>query len=119
MGEISMAARDELVGALGGRYASSNRKERGRILDEFAAVSERTFRRWCRRFDGEGEAGLLDRRLGRASPKRMPPDDEAEIERLYRTRYQGFSAVHFHEHLTHDHLHRWSYTRVKQLLQAK
>jgi hypothetical protein len=49
----------------------------------------------------------------------MPPDDEAEIERLYRTRYQGFTAVHFHEHLTHDHLHRWSYTRVKQLLQAK
>ena len=27
----------------------------------------------------------------------MPPDDEAEIERLYRTRYQGFTAVHFHD----------------------
>jgi hypothetical protein len=34
-----MATRDELVVALAGRYASSNRKERGRILDEFAAVS--------------------------------------------------------------------------------
>ena len=34
-----MATRDELVAALAGRYASSNRKERGRILDEFAAVS--------------------------------------------------------------------------------
>jgi hypothetical protein len=34
-----MATRDELVVALAGRYAASNRKERERILVEFAAVS--------------------------------------------------------------------------------
>ena len=34
-----MATRDELVVALAGRYALSGRKERGRILDEFTAVS--------------------------------------------------------------------------------
>jgi hypothetical protein len=34
-----MATRDELVVALAERYASSNRKHRGRILDEFVAVS--------------------------------------------------------------------------------
>ena len=39
MGQISMSTRDELVVALAGRYGSSNRQERGRILDEFAAVS--------------------------------------------------------------------------------
>src|ERR1019366_5877724 len=39
MEQISMARRDELVVALAGRYASSNRKERGGILDEFAALS--------------------------------------------------------------------------------
>src|ERR1700758_934683 len=39
MGQINMATRDELVVALAGRYAASNRKERGRILDEFTAVS--------------------------------------------------------------------------------
>jgi len=39
MGQISMSTRDELVVALSGRYASSNRKERGRILDEFVVVS--------------------------------------------------------------------------------
>jgi hypothetical protein len=39
MGQIGMATRDELVVALAGRYAASGRKERGRILDEFAAVS--------------------------------------------------------------------------------
>ena len=39
MGQVSMATRDELVVALKGRYVSSNRHERGRILDEFVAVS--------------------------------------------------------------------------------
>ena len=39
MGRISMATRDELVIVLAGRYASSSRKHRGRILDEFVAVS--------------------------------------------------------------------------------
>jgi hypothetical protein len=39
MGRISMATRHELVGALVTRYAAGNRKERGRILDEFVAVS--------------------------------------------------------------------------------
>src|SRR6195952_3447221 len=39
MGQISMATRDELVVALAGRYASSSRTDRGRILDEFTALS--------------------------------------------------------------------------------
>ncbi len=34
-----MAARDELVTAIAGRYAQGDRAERGRILDEFAAVT--------------------------------------------------------------------------------
>jgi hypothetical protein len=34
-----MAARDELVAAIAGRYAQGNRGERGRILDEFTAVT--------------------------------------------------------------------------------
>jgi hypothetical protein len=36
---ISMAARDELVAAIAGRYAQGNRAERGRILDEFTAFT--------------------------------------------------------------------------------
>jgi hypothetical protein len=39
MGKISMATRGELVVALRDRYISSSRQERGRILDEFVAVS--------------------------------------------------------------------------------
>jgi len=39
MRRISMAARDELVVAIAGRYAQGDRVERGRILDEFSAVT--------------------------------------------------------------------------------
>src|SRR5947209_4350781 len=39
MRRVSMAARDELVAAIAGRYARGSRAERGRILDEFAAVT--------------------------------------------------------------------------------
>src|SRR5215469_10522831 len=39
MRRISMAARDELVAAIARRYAQGDRTERGRILDEFAAVT--------------------------------------------------------------------------------
>jgi hypothetical protein len=34
-----MATRDELVAAVADRYARGHRGERGRILDEFAAVT--------------------------------------------------------------------------------
>jgi hypothetical protein len=68
------------------------------------------------RFEDEGEAGLLDRHLGRPSAKRVPADDEAEIECLYQTRYRGFAARHFHEHLVGDHLFRRSYSWSKLFL---
>jgi len=61
----------------------------------------------------------LDRRLGRASGKQVPVDREQEVESLYRTRYSGFTARHFHEHLVRDHQFRWGYTRTKAFLQSK
>src|ERR1700693_4377124 len=39
MRRISMTTRDELVAAIAGRYAQGDRVERGRILDEFSAVT--------------------------------------------------------------------------------
>ncbi len=56
---------------------------------ELFGVSERTFRRWTRRYEEEGEAGLFDRRLGKASGKRVPVDRAEEVERLYRERYRA------------------------------
>ena len=82
---------------------------------ELLGVGERTFRRWRERFEDEGEAGLLDRRLGKASSKRVPQDRSDEVEALYRTRYAGFTAKHFHEHLVKDHLFGWGYTWTKKL----
>ena len=84
---------------------------------ELLGVSERTFRRWRDRYDDEGEAGLLDRRLGKASGKRVPADRAEEVEALYRERYQGFTVKHFHEHLVKDHGFGWSYTWTKLHLQ--
>ena len=41
---------------------------------ELLGIGERTFRRWRDRYDEDGEAGLLDCRLGKASGKRVPVD---------------------------------------------
>jgi transposase len=100
-----------------GRYESNefNQVEAAELL----GVSERTFRRWCQRFEDGGEAGLLDRRLGKASGKRVPLDREQEVETLYGTRYSGFTARHFHEHLVRDHHFNWGYTWTKTFLQSK
>jgi len=84
---------------------------------ELLGVSERTFRRWTRRYEEEGEAGLLDRRLGKASGRRVPVDRAEEVERLYRQRYLGFTVKHFHEHLVRDHGFGWGYTWTKLHLQ--
>src|ERR1700761_6532183 len=63
---------------------------------ELLGMSERTFRRWSRRLETEGETGLLDRRLGRRSGRAVPDRRMDEVERLYRERYAGFTANHFH-----------------------
>ena len=99
------------------RYSSNelNQMEAAELL----GISERTFRRWCWRYEDGGEAGLLDRRLGKASGKRVPVDRLEEVERLYRTRYSGFTARHFHEHLVRDHGFSWGYTWTKAFLQSK
>jgi transposase len=82
-------------------------------------ISERTFRRWCVRFDDSGDASLLDRRLGQVSVRRVPTEREQQIETLYRTRYSGFTAKHFHEHLVREHAFTWGYTWTKVFLQSK
>jgi transposase len=86
---------------------------------DLLGVSERTFRRWRDRYDEEGDAGLIDGRLGKASGRRVPVDRAEEVEALYRERYQGFTVKHFHEHLVKDHGFGWGYTWTKLHLQWK
>ncbi len=40
------------------------------------------------------------------------------MEVLYRTKYAGFTAKHFHEHLVNQGF-RWSYTWIKSLLRRR
>lgn len=99
------------------------RCEEGRLSQleaaELLGIDERTFRRWCRRYEEEGEAGLRDRRLGKPSAKRVPAAAAEEVERLYRERYAGFTAKHFHEQLVKSHDFRWGYTWTKTYLQER
>jgi transposase len=84
---------------------------------EVLGMSERTFRRYLQRFEADGEAGLIDRRLNRRSGRAVPDEVAFEVEQLYRERYDGFTAKHFHEHLQRDHKFRWGYTWTKTFLQ--
>ena len=86
---------------------------------EILGMSERSFRRWTRRFEEEGEHWLLDRRLGRRSGRAVPEDADDAVGRLYRERYAGFTAKHFHEHLVRDHGFRWGYSWTKSYLQDR
>jgi hypothetical protein len=76
MGQISMATRDELVVALAARYQSSNRDERGRILDEFTEISGLHRKHAMRLF----RAGKPSRRSGPRPARRLY--DEAVREAL-------------------------------------
>jgi hypothetical protein len=60
----------------------------------------------------EGLADLFDRRLGKASARRVPIDKLTWMLTEYRTRYTGWNVKHFHEHLQRQHSFRWSYTWV-------
>jgi hypothetical protein len=73
---IGMAARDELVAAIAAPYARGDRDERGRILDEFAAVTgyHRKHAMWLLR------AGQVKRRHGPRPDRRIY--DEAVREAL-------------------------------------
>ena len=82
-------------------------------------VSERTFRRWTRRFEEEAEAGLVDRRLGKPSPRRVPAAEVERVAELYRARYGGFTAKHFHEQLVGGHGFNWGYTWTKTFLHGQ
>ncbi|MBZ9754569.1 ISNCY family transposase [Mesorhizobium sp. ESP6-5] len=85
---------------------------------ELLGMSERQFRRYRDRYEEAGEAGLLDRRLGKLSTRRVPAEAIEEMLELYRHRYLGWNVKHFHEHLLRDHHFSWGYTSIKTQLHA-
>ena len=83
---------------------------------QILGCSERQFRRYRRRYEEEGLTALFDKRLGRASARRVPADKLMWMLNEYRTCYTGWNVKHFHEHLQRQHSFRWSYTWVKTQL---
>ena len=84
---------------------------------ELLGMSERSFRRYRRRYEEEGLDGLFDRRLGKASARRVPADRVAWVLDEYRTRHMGWTVKHFHDHLRERHGFAWSDTWTKTTLQ--
>lgn len=84
---------------------------------EYLGMSERHFRRLRDRHEAEGAEGLIDRRRGRKSGRRVAVDRIEWMLEEYRTRYFDFTALHFFEHLEAEHGWPYSYTLTKRELQ--
>jgi transposase len=85
---------------------------------EIIGISDRSMRRWKQRYEEYGYDGLLDRRRGKPSPKRVPLKLAEEVLRLYGDRYADLNVRHFHEKLREAHGIELSYTWVKLALQG-
>ncbi len=81
-------------------------------------MSPRHLRRVLQRYRRSGFDGLLDRRKGRPSTKRVPWAVAEQVLCLYREKYFDFSVRHFHEKLREEHAIAYSYTCIKLLLQG-
>ena len=75
-------------------------------------------RRWRERYEEFGYDGLLDRRRGQPSPKRVAVAMVVLVLELYREKYSDLNVRHFHAKLREQHGIQLSYTWVKKALQA-
>ena len=85
---------------------------------EIIGISDRSMRRWRERYEQHGYDGLLDRRRGAPSGRRVPLAQVEQVLGLYRERYFDLNVRHFHEKLAAEHGIGLSYTWVKQALQG-
>ncbi len=85
---------------------------------EILGLSGRQLRRLRQRFEEHGYDGLMDRRRGRPSSRRVPLATVETVLGLYRERYFDLNVAHFHEKLMREHRIDLSYTWVKQALQG-
>lgn len=84
---------------------------------DIIGCTPRSLRRWRGRYERAGYDGLLDRRRGRPSPRKVPFAEVQRFLRLYREEYAGFNARHFHQVAQREHGVTLSYTYVKRALQ--
>jgi hypothetical protein len=104
------------------RFDEINQKFQASTLgcDEAASLlglSVSTFFRWRKRDKQEGPQGLVDRRIGKQSARRVPVDETMRVISLFETTYYDCTVKHFHEKLAGHGIAR-SYTWTKNTLQA-
>ena len=105
------------------RYVAGLERYRAGSLSCLAAadllgLSERHFRRLRDRYEAVGAEGLIDRRRGKVSGRRVAVDRIEWVLDQFMTRYFDFTAKHFHEELTKGGFDL-SYTWTKTLLQQR
>src|ERR1700676_17303 len=81
---------------------------------EILGMSDRQVRRWHWRYRECGYDGLLDRRVGKPSPKRVPLAAVEQVFALYQKKYFDFNVRQFREKLQGEHQIHLSYTWVKK-----
>ena len=80
-------------------------------------MSERTFRRYVVRYEEEGKQGVLDKRLGKPSPRRASQQEVSRVVALYRDCYPNRNIRHFYEAYEEVHGGARGYSWVKRCLQ--
>ena len=81
-------------------------------------VSVRQFKRLKARFRREGVRGLVHRRRGQPSARRVPAALRAQVVTLMTTTYAGFNDVHLAEKLQQDHALPISRATVRRIRRA-
>jgi transposase len=84
---------------------------------DILGVTPRTIRRMRAAYQEQGVGGLLDRRRGQPSVRRVPCEMVEKVLCLYVTEYFDFNLKHGHEQLVEKHGIPYSYTWLKNLLQ--
>ena len=75
-------------------------------------------RRWRERLEKGGYSGLVDRRKGKPSDRRVPLATVEQVLRLYQETYFDLNMRHFQEKLGEEHGIQLSYTWVQKALQG-
>lgn len=93
---------------------SLTQSEAARLL----GMSERTFRRYCRDYEGQGAEGLYDRRLEKTAANAAPVDEVLDVLSLFETHYNNFTIAHFYDVYRDNHQGGRSYNWVRHQLQS-
>jgi transposase len=86
---------------------------------QLLGLSVRQVKRLCRRVREQGPLGLISRKRGRPSNRRISPDQREHFVGLVRSHYADFGPLLAHEYLQREHGFAWSVETLRGwMLQA-